>query len=84
MIVSEHVKVARLAVIKYTHLVKTSTTLFIKYFKKSRLYVCVGERGGGGAGYLPPKNENFQIQDSDFLHIFVQNIDCGYALEPPR
>ena len=33
---------------------------------------------------LPPKNENFQIKYSDILHSFAQNIDCGYALEPPR
>ena len=30
------------------------------------------------------KNENFQIKNSDILHISVQNIDCGYSLEPPR
>ena len=30
------------------------------------------------------KNENFQINSSDILHISVQNIDCGYTLEPPR
>ena len=34
---------------------------------------------------LPPKNENFQIKNSDnFFHISVENIDCGYSLEPPR
>ena len=34
---------------------------------------------------LPPKNENFQIKYSNiFFHISVQNIDCGYLLEPPR
>ena len=33
---------------------------------------------------LPPKNENFQIKNSDIFHISVQNIDCGYSLEPPR
>ena len=32
---------------------------------------------------LPPKTENFQIKYSDILHISVQNIDYGYALEPP-
>ena len=32
----------------------------------------------------PPKNENFQIKNSDIFHIFAQNIDCGYSLEPPR
>ena len=32
----------------------------------------------------PPKNENFQIKKSDIFHIFAQNIDCGYSLEPPR
>ena len=30
------------------------------------------------------KTENFQIKNSDILHIFAQNIDCGYSLEPPR
>ena len=33
---------------------------------------------------LPPKNENFQIKTSDIFHIFAQNIDCGYLLEPPQ
>ena len=33
---------------------------------------------------LPPKNENFQIKNSDIFHITAQKIDCGYSLEPPR
>ena len=33
---------------------------------------------------LPPKNENFQTKISDIFHIYAQNIDCGYSLEPPR
>ena len=33
---------------------------------------------------LPPKKENFQIKNSDILHISAQTIDCGYSLEPPR
>ena len=34
---------------------------------------------------LPPKtNENFQIKKSYIFHIFAQNIDCRYSLEPPR
>ena len=33
---------------------------------------------------LPPKNENFQIKNSDILHISAQNIDCGYTLEPAQ
>ena len=33
---------------------------------------------------LPPKNENFQIKNSDVFHISAQNIDYGYSLEPPR
>ena len=33
---------------------------------------------------LPPKNENFQIKNSDIFHISSQNIDRGYSLEPPR
>ena len=30
---------------------------------------------------LPPKNENFQIKNSDIFHISAQNIDCEYSLE---
>ena len=30
------------------------------------------------------KQENFQKKNSDIFHISAQNIDCGYALEPPR
>ena len=33
---------------------------------------------------LPPKNENFQIENSDIFHVTAQNIDCGYSLEPPH
>ena len=32
----------------------------------------------------PPKNGNFQIKNSDIFHIYTQNIDGGYVLEPPR
>ena len=33
---------------------------------------------------LQPKKKTFQIKNSDIFHIFAQNIDCGYSLEPPR
>ena len=33
---------------------------------------------------LPPKNQIFQRKNSDIFLIFAQNIDCGYASEPPR
>ena len=33
---------------------------------------------------LPPKNENFQIKNSEIYHISAQNIYCGYSLEPPQ
>ena len=32
----------------------------------------------------PPKNENFQIKNSDIFHISAQNIDYWYSLKPPR
>ena len=32
----------------------------------------------------PPKNENFQIKNSDIFYISAENIACGYSLEPPR
>ena len=34
--------------------------------------------------FLPRKTENFQIKISHIFHVSVQNIDCGYSLEPPR
>ena len=34
--------------------------------------------------FLSPKNENFQMKNSDYFHISAQNIDCRYSLEPPR
>ena len=30
------------------------------------------------------KNDNFQLKNIDIFLIFVQNIDCGYTLEPPQ
>ena len=33
---------------------------------------------------LSPKNENFQIKNSDIFQILAQNIDCEYSLEPPQ
>ena len=32
----------------------------------------------------PPKNENFQIKNSDVFHVSAQNTDCGYSLELPQ
>ena len=34
--------------------------------------------------FLPPKNENFQMKNSENFHISARNIDCWYSLEPPR
>ena len=33
---------------------------------------------------LSPKNENFQIKNSDIFHVSAQNIYCGYSLETPH
>ena len=33
---------------------------------------------------LSPKNENFQIKNSDIFFISAKNIDCEYSLELPR
>ena len=30
------------------------------------------------------KNDNFQAKNHNIFHIFAQNIDCGYTLEPPQ
>ena len=34
--------------------------------------------------HFTTKNRKFLDQNSDIFHIFAQNIDCGYSLEPPR
>ena len=34
--------------------------------------------------FTTKKYEKFQKKNSDNLYISAQNIDCGYALEPPR
>ena len=34
--------------------------------------------------FTTKKFENFQIKNSDILHISAQNTDCRYSLEPPR
>ena len=34
--------------------------------------------------FTSKKTKIFQIKNSDIFHIFGQNIDCGYSLEPPR
>ena len=31
--------------------------------------------------FLPPKNENLQMKNTDNFHISAQNIDCVYSLE---
>ena len=33
---------------------------------------------------LPPNNWNFSDKNSDMFHIFAQNLDYVYSLEPPR
>ena len=30
------------------------------------------------------KNDNFQMKNFDIFLIFAQNMNCGYALEPPQ
>ena len=32
----------------------------------------------------PPQNGKVTDKNSDIFHIFAQNIDCGYSLEPPH
>ena len=36
-------------------------------------------------GHFTTKQENFKTKKkSDIFHIFIQNVDYGYLLEPPR
>ena len=34
--------------------------------------------------HFTTKNWKFSDKNSDIFHIFAQNIDCGYSVEPPR
>ena len=52
----------------FNHLLTITKTRLFKYILK----------------FLPIKNENFQIKNSDIFLISAQNLDCGYSLEPPR
>ena len=52
-------------------------------FLKGRGYTLCKRAYSNILKILPPKNENFQIKNSDIFHISAQNIDCGYSLEPP-
>ena len=43
---------------------------------KTRLFKCIEN--------FTTKTGKFSDKNSDIFHIFAQNIDCGYSLEPPR
>ena len=77
----------------YTYLLRESQLLFRHTYYKFKYYqtgfsLCL--RSLRKYAYsnilkiLPPKNENFQIKNSDIFHVSAQNIDCGYSLEPPH
>ena len=62
-------------------------TCFWSQFEKGSTQKCYSLRKHAYSNILkilPPRNETFQTENSDILHISAQNIDCGYALEPPR
>ena len=52
-------------------------TNYVYHITKTRLLKYI-------ENFTSKKTENFQIKISDIFHIFAQNIDCGYSLEPPR
>ena len=56
---------------------KTEEPPYIQHITKTSLFKYIMK-------ILSPKNEKFQIKNSDIFHISAQNIDCGYSLEPPR
>ena len=62
-----------------TSIVLTGPNLKLKKKKKLRKHA-----NSNVLKILAPKNENFQIKNSDIFHISAQNIGCGYSLEPPR
>ena len=59
-----------------------------QFFRSARDFKCQMSLRKHAYAYilkiLTPKNENFQIKNSDIFHISAQNIDCWYSLEPPQ
>ena len=63
----------------YSFAAKFQTTFavcFFKYYENTPIQI--------HWEFYHQKNENFQIKKSDIFHVFAQNIDCLYSLEPPR
>ena len=55
------------------------------YVQKNIIYVTFRKHAYSNTlKILPPKNENFQMKNSDIFLISAQNIDCACSLEPPR
>ena len=59
-----------------TEIQEMFTKDFLEYSLRKHAYLNILKN-------LPPKNENFQIKNSDIFHISAQKLDCGYSLEPP-
>ena len=49
---------------------------FMEYITKTRLFQYIEN--------FTTKKMKTYMKNSDIFHIFAQNIDCGYLLEPPR
>ena len=66
-------------------MLKSCGSCVYKLFELHKLYITLRKHVYSNIlKILPPKNEIFQIKNSDIFHISAQNIDCGYSLEPPR
>ena len=70
----------------YIRYILTSYTSFKRIQKSPKISLCPLRKHAysNTLKILQAKTENFQIKNSDILHISAQNIDCGYSLEPPR
>ena len=63
----------------------TQRVLMVKEYEQARLTDALRKHAYSNIlKTSPPKNENFQMKNSDIFHISAQNIDCGYSLEPPQ
>ena len=63
----------------------TQRVLMVKEYEQARLTDVLRKHAYSNIlKTLPPKNENFQMKNSDIFHISVQNIDCRYSLELPQ
>ena len=66
------------------HMELYATASIWYYFQKSKAFTLQSHAHAIYCESQGCKNDNFRMRNCETFLIFTQNIDCGYALEPPR